>query len=68
MRVSAGLRSRVVMASAAAGSALASGEIQLIQPPLNRALAGTSAWINLVEKRDVQAPSGWTPASVDSAG
>lgn len=40
-------------------------EIQLIQPPVNRALAGTSAWINLVEKRDVQAPRGWMAANVD---
>jgi hypothetical protein len=34
-------------------------EIHRIQPPLNRALQGTSAWINLIEKRDVQAPKGW---------
>jgi hypothetical protein len=34
-------------------------EIHMIQPPLNHALQGSSAWINLVEKRDIQAPKGW---------
>jgi methylene-tetrahydrofolate reductase-like protein len=34
-------------------------QIMLIQPPLNRTLQGTSAWINLIEKRDIQAPKGW---------
>jgi hypothetical protein len=34
-------------------------EIALIQPPLNRTLQGTSAWINLIEKRDTQTPKGW---------
>ena len=34
-------------------------EIHLIQPPVNRALRGSSAWINLVERRDVQTPKGW---------
>jgi len=38
-------------------------EIQVLQPPVNRALQGTSAWINLVDKRDVQTPKGW-PISV----
>jgi hypothetical protein len=36
-----------------------SHEIHLIQPPVNRTLQGTSAWINLVEKRDIQTPPGW---------
>jgi hypothetical protein len=34
-------------------------EIKLIQPPVNRALQGSSSWINLVEKRDIQTPKGW---------
>ena len=34
-------------------------EIALIQPPLNRSLQGTSAWINLIDKRDIQTPAGW---------
>ena len=34
-------------------------QIALIQPPLNRTLQGTSAWINLIDKRDVQTPKGW---------
>lgn len=34
-------------------------EISRIQPPLNHLLAHSSAWINLVEKRDIQAPKGW---------
>src|SRR5581483_8382842 len=34
-------------------------EIQRIQPPVDRTLQGTSAWINLVDKRDIQAPKGW---------
>lgn len=39
--------------------ALHRGEIQLIQPPLDRTLQGSSAWINMVEKRDVRTPQGW---------
>jgi hypothetical protein len=34
-------------------------EIQLIQPPVNRLLQGTSAWINLLEEVDTQTPPGW---------
>lgn len=34
-------------------------EIRIVQPPLDRSLQGSSAWINLLEKRDVQAPRGW---------
>jgi Methylene-tetrahydrofolate reductase C terminal len=33
--------------------------IQVVQPPVNRALQGTSAWINLVEGLDIQTPPGW---------
>jgi hypothetical protein len=34
-------------------------EIHAIQPPVDRTLQGTSAWINLIDKRDIQAPKGW---------
>lgn len=34
-------------------------EIQVIQPPVNRALEGTSAWANMVDGRDVKTPQGW---------
>jgi hypothetical protein len=34
-------------------------EIRLIQPPVDRTLQGTSAWINLIDKRDIQTPPGW---------
>ena len=33
--------------------------IHAIQPPLNRSLQGTSAWINMVEKHDIKTPEGW---------
>jgi hypothetical protein len=35
-------------------------EIMLIQPPVNRTLQGTSAWINLLEGIDMQTPPGWS--------
>jgi hypothetical protein len=34
-------------------------EIHLLQPPLNRTLQNTSAWINLVEGRDAEVLAGW---------
>ncbi len=34
-------------------------DIQVIQPPVNRALQGSSAWANMVEGKDEQAPKGW---------
>lgn len=34
-------------------------EMHWIQPPVNRALQGTSAWINLIEKVDIETPPGW---------
>ena len=43
-------------------------EIELVQPPVNRALEGTSAWINMIEKRDVQTPKGWAPADAGRDG
>jgi hypothetical protein len=34
-------------------------EILLINPPVNRSLANTSAWINMLEGIDRQTPVGW---------
>ena len=34
-------------------------DIQVIQPPVNRTLQGTSAWANMVEGMDVKTPKGW---------
>lgn len=34
-------------------------EITLIQPPVNRSLHHTSAWINMAEGLDTQTPPGW---------
>lgn len=34
-------------------------EILLIQPPVNRALEHTSAWVNMLEGIDTQTPPGW---------
>lgn len=42
--------------------ALYGEEIKLIQPPVNRTLQGTSSWINLIDKRDIQTPKGWALA------
>ena len=44
------------------------GEINLVQPPVDRQLQGTSAWINLIDKRDIQAPKGWDLARRDAPG
>jgi len=33
--------------------------INQIQPPVDRTLQGTSAWINLIDRRDIQTPKGW---------
>ena len=37
-------------------------EIKIVQPPVNHMLQGSSSWINLVEKRDIQTPKGWEAA------
>jgi hypothetical protein len=42
--------------------ALHGGEIKLVQPPVDRSLQGTSAWINFIDKRDIQVPKGWALA------
>ncbi len=34
-------------------------EIQLIQPPLDRTLHESAAWVSLLEERDRQVPLGW---------
>ncbi|MBX3015949.1 MAG: methylenetetrahydrofolate reductase C-terminal domain-containing protein [Caldilineaceae bacterium] len=36
-------------------------EITWLQPPVNHALQGTSAWINLFEEIDTKTPAGWVP-------
>ena len=38
-------------------------EIRLLQPPVNRSLHNTSAWINMFEGIDTQVPAGWVPLS-----
>jgi len=37
-------------------------ELHEIQPPVNRRLEDTSAWINMLTGVDKQLPAGWTPA------
>jgi hypothetical protein len=37
-------------------------EIQVIQPPVNRSLQGTSAWANMVDGVDALHPRGWPSA------
>ena len=34
-------------------------EINVVQPPVNRALQGTSAWVNLLDGTDAKTPKGW---------
>lgn len=36
-----------------------SDEMLLIQPPVNRRLKGSSAWINMLTGEDQQVPAGW---------
>jgi hypothetical protein len=38
-------------------------EIFLLQPPVNRQLEGSSAWINMLTGMDRQTPAGWISAS-----
>ncbi|MFQ5576651.1 MAG: methylenetetrahydrofolate reductase C-terminal domain-containing protein [Anaerolineae bacterium] len=35
------------------------GDLRLLQPPVNRALQGTSAWMNMLTGRDAETPPGW---------
>jgi hypothetical protein len=40
-------------------------EIQLVQPPVNRQLEGTSAWITMLTGADKKTPAGWiTPEQI----
>ena len=41
------------------------GEIQLLQPPVNRSLQNSSAWLNLLEGADAQQPSGWSTIELE---
>ncbi len=34
-------------------------DIKVIQPPVNRALQGESAWVTMIEGRDARTPKGW---------
>jgi hypothetical protein len=36
-------------------------EIRQIQPPVNRALQGTAAWLNMLTGVDKETPRGWPP-------
>ncbi|MBV7338657.1 methylenetetrahydrofolate reductase C-terminal domain-containing protein [Chloroflexi bacterium TSY] len=45
------------------GMATYRDEIQLLQPPVNRQLQGTSAWTNMFEGIDQQHQVGWVPLS-----
>lgn len=38
-------------------------DMQIIQPPVNRALQGTAAWVNFVEGVDLETPPGWALAA-----
>jgi hypothetical protein len=42
-------------------------ELRVVQPPVDRSLQHTSAWINLIEERDAQAPPGWGGPAETSA-
>jgi hypothetical protein len=35
-------------------------EIKEIQPPVNRSLQNTAAWVNMIEGTDKQTPKGWS--------
>ena len=41
------------------------GEIRLLQPPVNRTLQNSSAWLNLLEGADAQQPSGWSKIELE---
>jgi hypothetical protein len=43
-------------------------ELRIVQPPVDRSLQHTSAWINMIEERDVQTPPGWGGPAEISAG
>jgi hypothetical protein len=39
------------------------GELMIIQPPVNRQLEGTSAWINMLTGDELKVSEGWTQNS-----
>ena len=41
-------------------------ELHQIQPPVNRQLEGSSAWVNMLTGVDKQNPAGWAPARIVS--
>jgi hypothetical protein len=41
-------------------------ELHWIQPPVNRGLHGSAAWINMMEGVDAQTPPGWTPPGTNT--
>ena len=43
------------------------GELRIVQPPVNRGLQNTSAWINMVEGLDAETPPGWALAAQSPA-
>jgi hypothetical protein len=40
-------------------------DLYILQPPLDHTLQNTSAWINVMERRDVRTPPGWAAAAQD---
>jgi len=44
------------------GMLIYADQIKVVQPPVNRTLQGTSAWVNMIEGRDTQTPRGWPKA------
>ncbi len=43
-------------------------DLQIVQPPANRTLQSTSAWINMIEGRDAQTPPGWALTEGNPSG
>jgi len=43
-------------------------DIMIVQPPVNRALQNTSAWINMLEGLDTRTPPGWELAQTAESG
>jgi hypothetical protein len=41
--------------------------ILLTHPPVDRQLKGTSAWLNMLDERDIRLPSGWEVGGPDPA-
>jgi hypothetical protein len=41
-------------------------ELRVIQPPVNRQLEGSSAWINMVHDLDIMTPEGWSTDEHDT--